>query len=421
MNIKKPLTWLPQSLSILVTLLLFTFLFEFTPEGFKWSHFMFALIPGLVALLFAVLAWFLPKPGGIVYVVAGVTYAALMWGKVTVTAILVLAGVLVVTGVLYLLQTGKKGKLEEKTLAPQQAPFDKRKTEEKLKDFQKTTMPPTGKTDASTEKLTKGETTKLPPLPPLPQKTDQPKVIEEVKADYKEPNFFGDATVTPTKETKEVESQLLEPQPPKAKVELPPPSDVSKESVKKEIDTVQEVPKPPAGTQAAAAVNMPLEKVIEPTAPTPKESVEEVPIEKKVEITEPFPSPIEEEKAEEPTPVPELSILEYPDEGKDETTKEKGKPGVEKEETPDFQSPAELWKKTVAPWKVAAPDANAVIQTKNDDASMTPDLPQVSLTNKGPALSGDTLTKSEVPSTPAEPTQEGVNADFIQWAKKEGT
>lgn len=479
MDIKKPRTWLPQTLSILITLLLFAFLFEFTPEGFKWSSFLMALIPGLIALVFAALAWFLPKPGGVAYILAGIAYAVLVWGKVSIASIAILTGVCVVAGVLYFFQKKKSIEREEE-ISRQELPSKLAEPEEKSERFQEAAISPTGKTNATVKELTETKPTELPPLPP---KTKKPRGNEKAKVDYEEPNFFVDAPTPHPKGTEEIKSQLLKPQPPEPKVELPtlsvkqeattaepkipiptlekevkltateddkkdtpslpplPAEDVSDEKEAEESPSITEgktvpsfpnekgkptelppLPDMPKKQELMEAPETPVVKKVDVNTvlevPEPAAKTDEV-AKEYVESTKPILATVVEETAEEKTPIttqiPELSILEYPDDGNDEAEGKKGKSKIELEEPPEFQLPTEPEKKTIAPWKSTALDAGATTQAKTNDASMS--LPDVGLTNKGPAPSGDTLAKSGAP-VPVAPTQEGVNADFMQWTQK---
>lgn len=398
MKINKVLAWTPKILSVLITILLFAFVFQFTPEGYELNNFFMALIPGLVAMLILMLGWFFPKVGGALYLLSAIGYTILALDKVALAMVITLAGLCVITGVLYVLQ--KKEVLEK--------PAEQKNKKEDLK-----------KPKAKEEKSEVAESPMPAPqeqpveLPPLPPKVEKPEDAKDVKVDYKEPTFFGDTPAVVEKKEEEIESKILEPIPPE-----PEKSVVEDTKLAKEDHSIHEV------INAAPITN----EAKSPTLPSKVESdlkkalVVEEPLQK--EESGEVPKDIPEVTAEEPKPVSELSALEYPTENetansspKIEEEKSQQSPDVVEvpasveEEEREFQLPDVPEKKTVAPWKTTTENEEKDPASNLDESQNKGlELPEISLTNKGAAQSGDSY------SAPKQP-QEG-NSDFMKWAQQ---
>ncbi len=172
MKLSNILTLLPKAFSVILTLALYGFLFQFTPKDFEWPNFVYALIPGTTLLLLTLLSWLFPKPGGILFVLLGIGYAIFGYNRVSLTAIGVLSGAALVTGVLYFFQKRpkKEERLPEEKIEEEPAPagsaIEEGKLEpEPIEEVVKEGLPllPPKIEPEPEEEVAKEE---LPPLPP---------------------------------------------------------------------------------------------------------------------------------------------------------------------------------------------------------------------------------------------------------------
>lgn len=96
------LIWIPRFLSVFLTLVVFAFLFDFTPKELQYANFFVAIIPGVVMLAVALVSWLNSKAGGISLILISIIYAVLVWGKVSYWAIAGLSISSLVIGILHL-------------------------------------------------------------------------------------------------------------------------------------------------------------------------------------------------------------------------------------------------------------------------------------------------------------------------------
>lgn len=98
---KKIIYYLPRIITVLIVAFFAMFIFEgFSPE-FKWQDSMFHLITALIVLAITIMAWKLPKVGGVVFVVLGLFLCffihPLLWNGI------IIGGATLITGFLFLI------------------------------------------------------------------------------------------------------------------------------------------------------------------------------------------------------------------------------------------------------------------------------------------------------------------------------
>jgi hypothetical protein len=106
----KIIYWLPRALAILIVAFFSIFILEgFGPE-FSW---MDSLMHFLVALVFVgvtILAWKLPKIGSWLFIIFGIYYALSIYSLAQWWTVLIVGGVPLLAGVLFLIEGFKKNK-----------------------------------------------------------------------------------------------------------------------------------------------------------------------------------------------------------------------------------------------------------------------------------------------------------------------
>lgn len=162
MKLSNLIIWVPRILSILLVLALYGFLFQFTPEGFEWPGFIYALIPGTVILLLTLFSWLFAKPGGILFILLGAAYAVYSYNQVSLIMLIIFSGTSIVSGLLYFLQKKHGKKVEPRPAEPEKEMKMEEKAEaEKVEEAVPKEMKAIK--EAPEEPVAKEE---LPPLPP---------------------------------------------------------------------------------------------------------------------------------------------------------------------------------------------------------------------------------------------------------------
>ena len=102
------ITWLPRILAVIMTVLVFLLAIEsVSTSSVSWLLPLVASLPGLVVLIATIIAWIRPFFGGIVFFALGLSYAYqayLQDGMDNSTAMVVMVGVPILAGILFLLQ-----------------------------------------------------------------------------------------------------------------------------------------------------------------------------------------------------------------------------------------------------------------------------------------------------------------------------
>ncbi len=100
--------YLPRALAILIVAFLSIFILEgFSPE-FGWQDSLMHLLVALVALGAAIVAWKWPKIGGWVFVLFGLKYLLSVAPHAQTWSGLIIGGVPLLTGVLFLVEGFRK-------------------------------------------------------------------------------------------------------------------------------------------------------------------------------------------------------------------------------------------------------------------------------------------------------------------------
>lgn len=104
--LKQILFWTPRILSILFVLFLSLFALDVFGEGYNFWQTALALlihlIPSIVLVAALVLAWRWEWVGAALFIGFGIWYLVISWGKFNWTAPVVIAGVPMLVGVLFL-------------------------------------------------------------------------------------------------------------------------------------------------------------------------------------------------------------------------------------------------------------------------------------------------------------------------------
>jgi hypothetical protein len=98
--LKKLMLTVAKSLSIIIVLW-WTF-YILASHGFSLISLLESIIP-LVLLGTTIIAWNLKKIGGVIFVLLGVGYIIFAWGVLSLTAYLLIAGPLILAGILFIL------------------------------------------------------------------------------------------------------------------------------------------------------------------------------------------------------------------------------------------------------------------------------------------------------------------------------
>jgi hypothetical protein len=95
------LYWLPRVFGIMFIVVATLFVFDI--ERFSWGALFMHLLPALVVLVALLIAWKQEMIGGILFIILGIAYIILAWGKTPWMSFLVMSGPAFVIGVLFLL------------------------------------------------------------------------------------------------------------------------------------------------------------------------------------------------------------------------------------------------------------------------------------------------------------------------------
>ena len=95
------LYWLPRAFGIMFVLVAALFVFDI--ERFSWGALFLHLGPALLVLIALLIAWKQQMIGGILFIILGVAYIILAWGKTPWLSFLVMSGPAFVIGALFLL------------------------------------------------------------------------------------------------------------------------------------------------------------------------------------------------------------------------------------------------------------------------------------------------------------------------------
>ena len=96
--------WFPRTIALLFTLFIYSFVVEVFVQGFTWSSFILAMLPGTVLLIATLIAWRYEIEGGFIFVLLGVLYLLLvMFSTVSIEALTVISGIPIFTGALFIL------------------------------------------------------------------------------------------------------------------------------------------------------------------------------------------------------------------------------------------------------------------------------------------------------------------------------
>lgn len=102
------LHWTPRVLGILLTWFVSLFALDVFAAGYSTAEALVAFVVHLlpfsgVLLLGLLLGWRWPWAGGVIYIGFGLFYILLTWGRDMLPAVLLLAGLPILTGLLFLL------------------------------------------------------------------------------------------------------------------------------------------------------------------------------------------------------------------------------------------------------------------------------------------------------------------------------
>ena len=103
---KKILFWTPRILGTLFIVFLSLFALDMFSDDLKWYEqilgFLIHLLPSLVLLVFLIMAWKKHLLGSIMFLVAGIFYIFLSWGKMDGWSFLVISGPAILIGILFI-------------------------------------------------------------------------------------------------------------------------------------------------------------------------------------------------------------------------------------------------------------------------------------------------------------------------------
>ena len=85
-----------------ILFIIMTSLFALDLDKFSWTGLFMHLLPSLVLLVILGISWMQEKIGGILWILAAIAYIVITWGKVDWLAYLVMAGPVLVIGLLFL-------------------------------------------------------------------------------------------------------------------------------------------------------------------------------------------------------------------------------------------------------------------------------------------------------------------------------
>jgi hypothetical protein len=98
----KTLFWVPRIFAILFIILISSFALDVLGPNFSWLALLLRLLPSLISLVVLLIAWKWEAIGGLLFMVAGLIYIIMFWGKVPWSGYLVIAGPALLIGILFL-------------------------------------------------------------------------------------------------------------------------------------------------------------------------------------------------------------------------------------------------------------------------------------------------------------------------------
>ena len=114
MKKNKTLYWLPRILAILYILFISMFALDAFGEGYNIIKaavaFLIHLIPSFILLAVLWVAWSREKLGGILFMIIGISYILLAWGKADPLAYAIMTGPLFLIGLMFIFNGFLKNK-----------------------------------------------------------------------------------------------------------------------------------------------------------------------------------------------------------------------------------------------------------------------------------------------------------------------
>ncbi|MBN1377419.1 hypothetical protein JW949_03775 [Candidatus Woesearchaeota archaeon] len=108
----KYLIWTPRILGILFAVFISLFAFDVFVEGYAWyqtiAGFLIHLIPTYFVVIALLIAWKFKKEliGGIIYILLGIFYIIMVWGKAELKiAMLIISGPVFIIGILFIINS----------------------------------------------------------------------------------------------------------------------------------------------------------------------------------------------------------------------------------------------------------------------------------------------------------------------------
>lgn len=323
------LTWAPRVLSLGLTLLMYAFLFEFTPSDFSWTNFFLALIPGTMVLVFSVVGWVVPLLGGGLFILLGAGYAVYAWSKVSILAIAVLSGDSILTGVLFIFP-------QIKSL------LSRRKEPEKMEKGEKKMEIPGEKEEKGVDIMAAHEKPSIPAaeevkkeLPPLPETPVAPVLEEKPLVPVTEAPVEEEPKMlekSPAPEFFPASGEMIEKEMPETAAQ---PSEFAETGVKSDIPPIVEKleePLPPLPEKKEGDLQGSVSSVLDELKPTPQSVTPKAPSWKTSEVGV--------EEPEEGVDVPEKVT---PPPVKLTSTNETAKPGDQVPPTQDVPMGFKEW------------------------------------------------------------------------------
>jgi hypothetical protein len=104
-NYKNILYSVPRVLSIVMTIFFYLFIVEVFLQGFKFTTFLYALLPGTISLIITLVAFKKNFLGGLLFTGIGLLYliAGLMNKSIAASSVLLITIPLLITGALFIL------------------------------------------------------------------------------------------------------------------------------------------------------------------------------------------------------------------------------------------------------------------------------------------------------------------------------
>ena len=103
----KALYWAPRVLAILAAAFISMFAMDVFSEGYSFWETLLALaihlVPTYILIIVIIIAWKWELIGGIIFIILGLAYIIMAWGRFHISAYVVISGPLFLTGILFLL------------------------------------------------------------------------------------------------------------------------------------------------------------------------------------------------------------------------------------------------------------------------------------------------------------------------------